>query len=58
MSKNELLKHAIRIRWRSFSAEVTGCPAITVLGLGILLRGVGHLPAVWAHLMRLLWSFD
>jgi hypothetical protein len=55
MSENEFPKHAVRIRWRSFSAEVFGWPAITLLGLVVLLLGAGHLPTLLTYLLRLPW---
>jgi hypothetical protein len=56
MSGNEFPKHAVRIRWRSFSAEVFGWPAIVLLGLVVLLLGVGHLPTLLAYLPHFPWQ--
>jgi len=55
MSENKFPKHAVRLHWRSFSAEIIGWPAIALVGLVVLVLGAGHLPALRTYLPHLLW---
>jgi hypothetical protein len=48
-------KHAVRIQWRSFRAEILGVPAILLLAGIVLLVGIRHLPELLSYLPHLPW---
>jgi hypothetical protein len=55
MADDQFPKHAVRIRWRSFQAEIIGLPAIVLVGAAVLILVVNRLPDWLNYLPRLPW---